>query len=360
MTPPPETDPTPEPSPAPPAVIFRSSKKRKANLRQRATDDDIPSTDDTPTTTPVAPSPQTIDQLIASASVEPTSSTTPEPSITDALRLRAQHRRPRHKGVGFTSSTRDDQTPTSTERSLVLSTQPQDDPEPVGGMISRFAPQTGLSTQLVNKHITYRPPATASPQDTTPVLGSATLQGKLMEIDLGDEARARNIALTQHAARRLNDPSAAHIPDSDQSRSVKKPRLGRDGKPYRPRNRRGSEDIARDRLVEEILHESRLDVYEPLPDDEPAPAGEDTTADDRLAEEFQREFLDAMALRRQQHAAAVAQRKRNAIIAGGTGTRAGPEEDVLRGPKLGGSRSQRSAMRDILLAKEKEKIKTRR
>jgi hypothetical protein len=67
-----------------------------------------------------------------------------------------------------------------------------------------------------------------------------------------------------------------------------------------------------------------------------------------------------MALRRQQHAAAVAQRKRNAILAGGTGTRAGPEEDVLRGPKLGGSRSQRSAMRDILLAKEKEKIKSQR
>lgn len=202
-----------------------------------------------------------------------------------------------------------------------------------------------------------------------------------MEIDLGEEARARNVALTERARRLLlgNEPDTALTLDleSDQGRSSKKPRLDRDGKPWRPRNRRGSGDIARDRLVEEVLHESRrkscfllstrtmltsvVDVYEPVHDEDPAPAADDdTTADDRLADEFKREFLDAMALRRQQHAAAVAQRKRNAILAGGTGTRKGPEDDVLRGPKLGGSRSQRSAMRDILLAKEKEKAKMQR
>jgi hypothetical protein len=45
----------------------------------------------------------------------------------------------------------------------------------------------------------------------------------------------------------------------------KKIRLGPDGKPWRGgrRKRRGSDDIARDKLVEELLHENRREF---LPD----------------------------------------------------------------------------------------------
>ena len=80
-----------------------------------------------------------------------------------------------------------------------------------------------------------------------------------MEIDLGDEARSRNIAMTERAKRRLQ----GQIDDEDgaegagQAGGNKKPRLGPDGKPWRPRNRRDSDAIKRDQLVEEFLSENK-------------------------------------------------------------------------------------------------------
>lgn len=67
-----------------------------------------------------------------------------------------------------------------------------------------------------------------------------------------------------------------------------------------------------------------------------------TTADDRLAEQFQRQYMDDMARRRQ--------RKKPAQPSAPPA----PGEDVLKGPKLGGSRNARAAVRDALLKKEKE------
>lgn len=79
-----------------------------------------------------------------------------------------------------------------------------------------------------------------------------------------------------------------------------------------------------------------------------APGGRDEdlgAADDRIAEQFRREFLEAVAQR---------QRRRTAPINRPL-IRKEKNEDILRGPKLGGSRNERAAMRDLLLAKEKEK-----
>jgi hypothetical protein len=81
------------------------------------------------------------------------------------------------------------------------------------------------------------------------------LHGKLLEIDLGDEARARNIEMTERARRRLEGLGADEDDDSASGKH-KRPRLGPDGKPWRSRNRRGSEDIKRDQLVEEFLSEN--------------------------------------------------------------------------------------------------------
>ena len=81
------------------------------------------------------------------------------------------------------------------------------------------------------------------------------LHGRLLEIDLGDEARARNIAMTERARRRLQGQI-----DEEEQESTGRPRkvrLGRDGKPMRSRNRRGSDDIKRDQLVEQFLSENR-------------------------------------------------------------------------------------------------------
>lgn len=73
---------------------------------------------------------------------------------------------------------------------------------------------------------------------------------------------------------------------------------------------------------------------------------DDGAADDRIAEEFRKDFMDAMAARRQRRRKAPAQPPRPG---------AKKDDDVLKGPKLGGSRNVRAAMRDKLLAKEKEK-----
>jgi hypothetical protein len=82
----------------------------------------------------------------------------------------------------------------------------------------------------------------------------------------------------------------------------------------------------------------------------PAPDDEDGAADDRIAEEFRREFMDAMSQNRRQKKAAPPPSKY------------GPkqQEDVLKGPKLGGSRNARSAMRDLLLKEQEQKKGTRR
>jgi hypothetical protein len=72
--------------------------------------------------------------------------------------------------------------------------------------------------------------------------------GKLQEIDLGPDTMLRNIARTEAAQRRLETG------ESDTAGDVK---LGRDGKPWRGKKRRNSEDIRRDQLVEQVLRESR-------------------------------------------------------------------------------------------------------
>jgi hypothetical protein len=71
----------------------------------------------------------------------------------------------------------------------------------------------------------------------------------------------------------------------------------------------------------------------------------DGAADDRMAEEFRREFMDAMTQRQQ--------KKKPPVPPGRPGARK-EDPDVLKGPKLGGSRNARAAMRDLLLKKEKE------
>lgn len=72
--------------------------------------------------------------------------------------------------------------------------------------------------------------------------------------------------------------------------------------------------------------------------DEPDPdtaVNDDQAADDRIAEQFRREFLDAISARRQRSrpSAASKQAKR--------------KPEAPRGPKLGGSRSARAAMREL-------------
>lgn len=165
--------------------------------------------------------------------------------------------------------------------------------------------------------------------------------GKLHEIDLGPDATLRNIARTEAAKKRLEDGA----PEAEEGAG--KLRRRKDGKPWRGRKRRNSDDMKRDKLVEEVMKESRrklpcqlaliqlligiVEIYdEPdvnLPND-------DQAADDRIAEQFRREFMDAITSRRQRST----QANKKA-----PGAKA---DDKPRGPKLGGSRSARAAMRE--------------
>lgn len=150
-----------------------------------------------------------------------------------------------------------------------------------------------------------------------------TSQGLLDEVDVTDKA----------------PHSGAPLPPKP-----RKPRLDRFGRPLpprKPRKGRASEDIARDKLVEDILNESGLDVYQ----QQHSKQGErsiadngDGDADSRLASQFQQEYLDAMQSRQQ------AQKK---SMPGA--------EPGQKGPKLGGSRQQRAAMREREMKEEKGK-----
>ena len=148
--------------------------------------------------------------------------------------------------------------------------------------------------------------------------------GRLHEVDLGPDSKARNVALTEAAQRRLDGE-----PEEDE-----KPRLRRDGKPFR-RKRRTSTDVKRDKLVEEVMRESRLEIYDD--DDDAAAEGNagEGEADDRIAEQFRRDFLDAVSNRRRRAPASAAAKAKGKAV---------PHEP--RGPKLGGSRSARAKVRE--------------
>lgn len=73
-----------------------------------------------------------------------------------------------------------------------------------------------------------------------------------------------------------------------------------------------------------------MDVYDEAADDD-APL-DDQAADDRIAEQFRRDFLDAIQSRRR------VARNRNPKA---------DKDEAPKGPKLGGSRSARAAMREM-------------
>jgi hypothetical protein len=89
-----------------------------------------------------------------------------------------------------------------------------------------------------------------------------------------------------------------------------------------------------------------VDIYEPLPP-EPQGINDDQAADDRIADAFRKDFLNAVSERQRQG-------KTKSAATGPTRDNTGKVVEELKGPKLGGSRSARAAMREALL-KEKDK-----
>ncbi|PKX98543.1 telomere length and silencing 1 family protein [Aspergillus novofumigatus IBT 16806] len=287
-----------------------------------------------------------------SSASQPLSQSNDIVSSTDLARLR-RLQRARKGGIEFSNTSRQSTDKTGNQAAVTTVTAEDLENEKIRAMCDRFTAYTGqtvdvdkhmmayIETEMAKRHRQQMPAnttdlniSTTSQASSDGLSTTVALQrepaslGKLHEIDLGQEAKLQNIARTEAATRRLvgddRDASPAHE-DSTSSTAAS----GKDGRPWRNRKRRNSEDIERDRLVEEVLRESKLDVY-----DEPEEEAllDDQAADDRVAEQFRREFLDAIQSRRR------VTRTKN------TKTAAKPE--VPRGPKLGGSRSARAAMRE--------------
>lgn len=189
-----------------------------------------------------------------------------------------------------------------------------------------------------------------SAEQSTRLVGERqpAMLGKLQEVDLGDEHREYNMSRTR---KQLNGEEL-EAAKRDKSKDAPKSRtgLGPDGKPWRARKPRGrnSEDIRRDALVEEVLRENRIELYDDSQVFAPGKGiykeeEEDGAADDRIAEEFKKDFMDALNQR---------QRRRPEKPAAGPKGKLTKEEELMKGPKLGGSKSQRAAMREMVLKGE--------
>ncbi|OJJ57820.1 hypothetical protein ASPSYDRAFT_153604 [Aspergillus sydowii CBS 593.65] len=308
-----------------PEVLFRPAKRRKFQRRRpedtggqqkQASNEDIPAT-------------QSLGDDSETA------------QAADAFRLRRRHRS-RKGGIEFSTTPRPTADQTG-QASLSAPTEEDVDNERLRAMCDRFTAHTGQTVD-VDKHMMayieselakrYRhgAPGDLSGPDTAALIKAdnplstselperepASL-GKLHEIDLGQETKLRNIARTEEATKRMNGDEDALLNERPSSKM-----------PPRYRKRQTNEDIERDRLVEEVLRESKLDVYD---EPEEEVAADDQAADDRVAEQFRRDFLDAIQSRRR--------------VARIKPTKQPGKAEAPKGPKLGGSRSARAAMREM-------------
>ncbi|KAK2750645.1 hypothetical protein FQN57_002716 [Myotisia sp. PD_48] len=348
------------------APIFNPAKRRKF-LRKRT--DDAPEIQSTPDISPqqepsanedAADTPQHDDE-------EPD-----EIGVTDIIRLRKAQRL-RKGGIEFSTNPRTHQSNRHGTSELAMASDSQDGR--LSGIPDRFVGQSGqrvdvdkhmyvslvsrgtkysihFSIAVINEvRMTYieaelakrrhgtQPPSTSEatgqnigeipghlpPERMLPQRQPATL-GKLHEIDLGPDSKLKNIARTEAATKILAGGETLSLVEED---DLNEGRHDKNNKAFRNRRRRNSEDIMRDRLVEEVLRESKLDVYEE-PQQQQQPEG-DMAADDRIADQFRKDFLDAIHSRRR------GARTKTAKTA---------KPGVSRGPKLGGSRSARAAMRE--------------
>ncbi|KAG7006391.1 hypothetical protein G7Y79_00015g039810 [Physcia stellaris] len=328
-------------------------KKRKF-YRKRAQLEDEVSDIAKATESLSSPSPSellTLDEMIVRHSngvSNPSRDQDGELSVAELLRHRRALQR-RKGGIGFANVGVATSMAPPAPQSSNLATEEEGTTSKFVTVADRFAPQTGqvadvdqhmmayIDSELARRRQTQQTSShdpniagfgglSASGTIDAAVQRQPAALGKLHEIDLGPDATLTNIARTEAAKRRLEDGT----PEVEEYSG--KVRLGRDGKPRRSRKRRNSDDIKRDKLVEEILKESKLDIY-----DEPEIelANDDQAADDRIAEQFRREFMDAVSQRRQKPTQP-AKKPGPGVV-----------DESHKGPKLGGSRSARAAMREL-------------
>ncbi|KAG6005204.1 hypothetical protein E4U21_000333 [Claviceps maximensis] len=307
-----------------PIVKFRSTKARK-NFRQRPQDhpqEQHHLHQHQRQSSPSSPSHIAHDEAESS-------------SVTAALRARMA-RKPRLGGVAFSTDSQAD------DHAVRKHADGDKDEENRFAVIKaipdRFMNQTGLVSTLNDKHIRAAPPPSHSRDEHTDTTNPASSSSEL---------HPRAVQPTRHGKIVEVDLTSQPLPNVDDPR--KRKTEGSLPPAPRRRNRRGSDDMKRDQIVEAFLHENKLDVYDiPARRQHNGPR-DGRSADDRMAEEFRRRFFDEMALRRQRRKAIPPTRQQREL-------REMRASEVLKGPKLGGSRNNRAAVRNILLNQEKEKM----
>ncbi|KAG6012722.1 hypothetical protein E4U54_007328 [Claviceps lovelessii] len=318
-----------------PVIRFRSTKTRK-NFRQRPQDEQQQQHQQHQQQQhhqPLRQSPPSSPSRTSHDEAESSS------SVTAVLRARMA-RKSRLGGVAFSTDSQAD------DHAVRVPDDGDGDEENrfavTKAIPDRFMHQTGLVSTLNDKHIETNhtrteyiesrlssraapPPSNScdehadpantasSSSDLRPRAVQPTRQGKIVEVDLRSQP----------------------LPSSDDPRK-RKPDGPLPPAPRR-RTRRGSDDMKRDQLVEAFLHENKLDVYD-IPTRRPHNGPRDgRSADDRMAEEFRRRFFDEMALRRQRRKPIPPTRQQREL-------REMRASEVLKGPKLGGSRNNRAAL----------------
>ncbi|KAM3509132.1 hypothetical protein MY10362_000747 [Beauveria mimosiformis] len=343
-----------------PGIRFKA-KKRTKTLRQRDRDP-LPDTTTTTTTTtssiPAAPDAPASDND-NNSNEEAIDGADASSSVQAALKLRQSRTKHRFRGgVGFgrnepaahAASSNDD-------TSLVL----RDAATTVAqGLPDRFMHQTGFIADADDRHMTAYVESRLSSRRG----GSAEQQQKQqhnLAVDDGSDKRTVDMRRKTNAPGTMQTGTSttswtklvevqvpADVGSSNNNNNSKKRSLdAADATKQNPlrrrRNRRGSDDMKRDAMVEAFLHENKLDVYDVS--DASAAANDDT-----LAENFRQQYIQEVAARRQRRRPALNQpRQTQKQLAHQQAVAAG---EVLKGPKLGGSRNARAAVRDALLQQQ--------
>ncbi|KAH0344282.1 hypothetical protein KCU81_g4865, partial [Aureobasidium melanogenum] len=301
--------------------VFRPSKRRKV-FRKRREDDETPEGD---------------------VATQPRSATTVEKKQQEAeAETPLNYVRPlgsRKGGVAFSSTRTANDSGTS---SVVDTNAPPTPLNAVEHAQARFVAPTGHIASADDKHM------------------MAYVDSKLARLTPSHEAPTQSSSIPAEptpsssatAQQNENQSSASqgHLHQVDVTKPV--PTTTTTTRPQKPprkphwRNRRNSADIARDAMVDQILRESQLNIYEtPSSTTQPKPSSDDTQdADERMAEEFKRNFY-----------AAAEERAVRRTAAPPPPTYGANKLESLKGPKLGGSRSQRAAMHAAEKAKTVKK-----
>ncbi|PMB66136.1 hypothetical protein BM221_008338 [Beauveria bassiana] len=343
-----------------PGIRFKA-KKRTKTLRQRDRD---PSPDTTTTSTIIAAAPDApvSDNDHNSNEEAVDGAADASSSVQAALKLRQSRTKHRFRGgVGFGRNEPAAHASSNDDTSLIL----RDAATTVAqGLPDRFMHQTGFIADADDRHMTaYVESRLSSRRGASAEQQQQQQQNHLAVHDGGGKR-------TEDMRRKTNAPGTVQTGTSTTSwtrlvevqvpadlrsnnnnnnnnnskkRSLDAADTTKQNPPRRRRNRRGSDDMKRDAMVEAFLHENKLDVYDVS--DASAAAN-----DDALAENFRQQYMQEVAARRQRRRPALNQPRmtqkqqahQQAVAAG----------EVLKGPKLGGSRNARAAVRDALLQQQ--------